>query len=59
MGWLNPDCPRCGLPMTASGWHLKSGLVCERCYKKLRKAKKRARRKRGAPERNRTPDDPV
>lgn len=59
MGWLNPNCPSCGKPMTAAGWHLKEGLVCERCYKKLRKSKKRARRRRGTPARIRTSDDPV
>lgn len=46
--------------MTSMGWYLKDGLKCERCYKKLRKAKKRKnRRKHGAPERIRTPDGPV
>jgi len=46
MGWLNPNCPSCGKPMTAAGWYLKDGLKCERCYKKLRKAKKRKNRQK-------------
>lgn len=46
MAWLNDNCPSCGLPMTSAGWFLKDGLKCERCYKKLRKAKKRANRKK-------------
>lgn len=46
MGWLEPNCPSCGLPMTAIGHWVKDGLKCDNCYRRLRKAKKRKNRRK-------------